>query len=58
MFLTSNIRQAFIKLRQAFIKVQILNYLDLKYYIYIKIEVFGYVIDKILSQLTLDDLDQ
>ena len=58
LFLTSKIRKAFTKLRQAFVEAPILNHFDLKRYIQIKIDVFGYANSGILSQLTLDDLGQ
>ena len=56
-FFTSGVKQAFTKLRQAFIKVSILHHFDPDYYIGIEIEVFGYAIDGVLSQLAFDNLD-
>lgn len=35
--------------REIFIEVLILNYFNLEYHIYIKIDTFYYIIDKILS---------
>lgn len=40
-------RLAFIKLRQVFIKIPIFHHFDLKYYIYIKIDIFDYIISEI-----------
>ena len=56
MFLTTNAKKAFAELRQAFIKAPILNHFDLKHYIQIKTDALGYVIGRIFSQLTLDNL--
>ena len=53
-FLTFNIRKAFNPLQQAFIKVPILQYFDLGYYIRIKTNTSGYAIGVALSQLTSD----
>ena len=41
---------------QAFIQALILNHFDLEYYIWIKINVSGYAIDEIFSELILDGL--
>ncbi len=41
-----------------FFKVSILNYFDLEHYIYIKMNISGNVIGRILSQPTLDHLGQ
>lgn len=38
------------------IQLLINQYFDLKYYVYIKIEISYYNIDRILSQITLNDL--
>lgn len=48
-FFTSNTRQAFIKLRQIFVEVLILNYFDLKHYVCIEINTSSYAINKILN---------
>lgn len=55
---TFEARKAFTKLKQAFVKTLILNYFDLKCYIQIKTDIFGYAINGIPSQLTLNDLGQ
>ena len=57
-FLISNARKAFIKLRQTFVKASILNHFDLECHIQIETDAFGYIIGRIFSQLTLDDLGQ
>ena len=56
-FLTSKARLAFIKLKQAFIEILIFHYFDSKYYIRIEINIFRYAMGRILSQLTLDNLE-
>lgn len=58
MFSISGTRQVFSKLKQMFLEVLILNYFDLKPYIYVETNVFGYVICGIFSQLNFDNLDQ
>ncbi len=58
MFFTSRDKQVFTKLRQVFIEVSILNYSNPKRYIYFERDVSGYIIGRIFSQLTLDNLDQ
>ncbi len=58
LFLTSEGRKAFTKLRQAFIEAPILNHFDPERHIQIETDVSGYAIGGILSQLTLDDLGQ
>ena len=57
-FFTLGARLAFIKLRQAFVKAQILYYFDPECYIWVETDASSYAIDRILSQLTLDDLSQ
>ncbi len=57
-FLISEARKAFTKLRQAFVEAPILNHFDLEHHIRIKMDVSGYAISGILSQLTLNDLGQ
>ena len=53
-FLTLNAKKAFNYLRLVFIKVLILRHFDLKSHIRIKIDVSGYTIGAVLSQLNLD----
>lgn len=53
---TSGAKQAFIKLRQVFIKASKLNYFYLEHYIYIKIDISNYIIGRIFSQLILNNL--
>ena len=48
-FLIFKARLVFIKLRQVFIEALILHYFDLKYHIWIKTNIFRYVINRILS---------
>ena len=55
-FFTPKARLAFIKLRQAFIKIPIIYHFDLKCYFWIEINIFRYGISKILSQLILNNL--
>ena len=57
-YLTPNAKQAFTKLRQAFTKALILRHFDPKCHIRIKTDASGYAISGVLSQLTLDNLDQ
>lgn len=57
-FLTLIGKLEFRKLRQAFIKSLILSHFDLKYPIWIKTDILDYVISRVLSQLTLDKLNQ
>ena len=57
-FLTSEARKPFIKLRQAFVGVSILNHFYPECHIQIKINTSGYAIGGIFNQLTLDDLSQ
>ena len=45
-------------MKQAFVEVPILNYFDSKRHIQIEINVSGYAISGIFSQLNLDDLAQ
>ena len=49
-------RLAFIKLRQVFLKASILYHFNSKCYIRIKINILGYTIGKVLSQLISDGL--
>ena len=53
-FLISNAKKAFNYLKQAFIKASILEHFDLKSYIWIKINISGYIIGGVLNQLNLD----
>ena len=57
-FFTPKAKLAFTKLKQAFFKALILYHFDLKRYIWIRMDVLGYVIGGVLSQLTLNDLRQ
>ena len=57
-FLTSGARIAFTKLRQSFIKAPIFHYFNPKPHIKIEIDVSSYVIGRVLSQLTSDNLGQ
>ena len=56
-FLIFEAKKAFIYLRKVFTKALILEYFDLKYYIYIKINILEYTINKFLNQMTLDYWD-
>ncbi len=58
MFLTSEDRKAFTKLRQAFVEVPILNHFDPECHIRIETDTSSYAISGILSQLTSDDSGQ
>lgn len=49
-------KKAFNLLENAFIKILAFLHFDLKIYIYIKTNAFGYTIDRILSQQTLNNL--
>ena len=51
-FLTFDTRQAFTQLKQAFTKVPILQYFDLKHHIQIETDTFCYAISGVLSQMT------
>ena len=57
-FFTLGVRLVFTKLRQAFIKAPIFHHFDLKHHIQVETDVSGYAIDRVLSQLTLDNLGQ
>ena len=57
-YLTPKARLTFIKLRKAFTKAPILQHFDLECYIRIETDVSGYSINKALSQLISDDLNQ
>ena len=54
-FLTSGVRRAFTKLRQAFIKAPILYHIDSECHIRIETDASGYAIGGVLSQLTSDN---
>ncbi len=58
LFLTLEARKAFTKLKQAFVEAPILNHFDPEHHIQIETDASGYAIDRIFSQLTLDDLGQ
>ena len=55
-FFTPGAKLAFVKLRQAFVKALILHHFDLERHIRIEIDVSGYAIGRVLSQLTSDNL--
>ena len=57
-FLTPGAKLAFTELRQAFLKTPILHHFDLERHIRIEIDVSGYAIGGVLSQLTSDDSDR
>lgn len=56
-FLTPKVGQVFTKLRQAFIRALILYYFYLNCHIRIEINTSGYAINRVFSQLILDDMD-
>ena len=58
MLFTFQVRQAFTKLRQAFVDTATLNDFDSESHIRIETNVFGYVIGRIFSLLTLNNLAQ
>ena len=53
-FLTLGTREAFNQLKQAFTKAPILRHFDPEYHIWIEINLSGYAIGGVLSQLTFD----
>ena len=55
-YTTPKARLAFSQLRKAFTKALILQHFDPEYHIRIETDALGYAIDKVLSQLTLDNL--
>ena len=55
-FLTPGAKLAFTELRQAFLKAPILHHFDPERHIRIEMDVSGYAIGGVLSQLTSDDL--
>lgn len=57
-FLIPKTKLTFTKLRQVFLKAPILNHFNPECYIQIMINVLGYAIDGVLSQLTSDNLGQ
>ena len=57
-YLISNAKKAFTQLRQAFTKALILCHFDLECNIRIETNAFGHAIDRVLSQLTLNNLGQ
>ena len=57
-FLTPGAKLAFTKLRQAFLKGPILYHFDLERHIQIETNELGFVIGRVLSQLTLDNSSQ
>ncbi len=56
LFLISEAKKAFNKLRQAFVEAPILNHFDPKHQIRIEIDASGYPIGGIFGKLTSDDL--
>ena len=54
MLFIADARRAFTKLRQVFVEAPILNHFDPEHYIRMEIDVLGYAIGSILSQLILD----
>lgn len=57
-FLTFEVRLAFAKLRQVFIKAPIFYYFDPEWHIQFETDIFGYAIGRVLGQLILNDLGQ
>lgn len=55
-FVIIKTRLVFIKLKQIFTKILIFYYFDLKYPIQIKNNIFGYAINKLFSQIILNQL--
>ena len=55
-FLTLRARQAFIKLKQAFIKASIFYHFHLESHICIKTDAYSDAIDRVLSQLNSNNL--
>ncbi len=53
-FLTPGAKEAFIHLRKAFIEALILEHFDLKRHIRIETNTLGYIIGRVLSQMTSD----
>ena len=57
-YLTPKARLAFTQLRKTFINALILQHFDLECYIWIETNSSGYAIDRVLSQLILNNLGQ
>ena len=57
-FFTPRAKLAFAKLRQAFIKTQILHHFNSECHIRIETDILRYMIGGVLNQLTSDDLSQ
>ena len=55
-FLTLGARLVFTKLRQVFVKAPILYHFDLEHHIWVETDASSYIISRVLSQLTSDDL--
>lgn len=55
-FLISSAKKTFNYLKQAFMKVLILQYFDSKYHIWIKTNALGYAIGQVLNWLTFNHL--
>ncbi len=58
LFLITDTKRVFIKMRQAFVKALILNHFNPEHQIRIETDASGYAICGILNQLTFDDLGQ
>ena len=56
-FFTPWAKLVFTELWHAFLMISIFYHFDLKYDIYIEIDISRYIIDKVLSYLNIDDLD-
>ena len=57
-FLILETKLAFNELKKAFFKALLLHYFDLEYHIRTEMDVSGYAIGEVLSQLTSDNLGQ
>ena len=57
-FFTPKARLAFTKVRQVFVKAPIFHYFKPKRHIQVETDISGYLIDRVFSQLTSDDLGQ
>ena len=57
-FFISRAKLGFTKLRQVFVKLLILYFFNLKYYIRIEIDTLDYTISRVLIKLILDNLSQ
>lgn len=57
-YLTIVAKITFSQLKKVITKAFILQHFNLKYYIWIKTDIFNYIISKVLSQLTWNNLSQ